>query len=724
MTSTFAASLTRAVVAVCLIASTAARLVAADPIVPFRTTTPPVIDGDLGDAVWVQAPRITGFRTWRPDFGELVPDRDQTVVRFAHDAENLYFAFLAYDSEPEHIKASVAKRDTIFADDWVCINLDSFGDRQSLYAFYINPRGIQSDSRYAAGTEDVGFDVVWYSAGRIDAEGYTVEVRIPFKSIRYGSGNTVTMAVVFERAVSRRSEGSTYPPLDPRSGASAGAFLLQAAPVTLTDIRHYTLLEVLPDLTFNRRSERAGGRLVRTANGADLGVSAKYGLSAQLTVDGTINPDFSQVEADAGQVDVNLRYALFYPEKRPFFLEGQDFFNLGAANDALRSVLNTRSIVNPIGGMKLSGKVSPVDSIGALYAADELPEASGADYAHFTVLRYKRALKDDAYVGGFYTGRESGPSSNHVFGADGLLRLDRASTLAFHAFGSRTGVEDGDATTGRATSVVYARNTRNLAADAQFVDISTTFDTATGYLTRNGVTAIVGGIAPSFYPRSGPVRRLQPAFGTAQIRDAYSGSWEGSNEVALNLVLPRSGQISVQYHDSSEIFRDREFSTSGVAGSGSVQWTNQLRLQASASYGDAIYYSSNPFQGRSLRTVLSLVYQPSEQWNQTVSLTYTNFDRQSDGTRVYDYGIVRSRTTYQVNQYLLFRGILEYNSYRRRLLTDLLGSFTYIPGTVVHVGYGSLYERLPVDGLGVGQDLEFREMQRGFFFKASYLWRL
>ena len=176
---------------------------AADPLKPLRTSTPPVIDGDLGDAVWQSAPTVTGFKTWMPDYGKDMPD--QTVVYYAHDAENLYFAFRAFDSEPNRIKASIAARDGVSADDWICINLDSFGDQQSLYALYVNPLGIQGDSRYAAGREDFGFDAVWYSAGRIDSQGYTIEVRIPFKSLRYGDANPVRMALIFERRVTRRS---------------------------------------------------------------------------------------------------------------------------------------------------------------------------------------------------------------------------------------------------------------------------------------------------------------------------------------------------------------------------------------------------------------------------------------------------------------------------------------------------------------------------------------
>ena len=295
---------------------------AADPLKPLRATTPPVIDGDLGDAVWQSAPTVTGFKTWMPDYGKDMPD--QTVVYYAYDAENLYFAFRAFDSEPGRIKASIAARDGITADDWICINLDSFSDQQSLYGLYVNPLGIQGDSRFAAGREDFGFDAVWYSAGRIDDQGYTVEVRIPFKSLRYGDANPVRMALIFERRITRRSEQGTYPPLDPKVGPN---FLTQNIPIEFADIRHYKLVEILPDAIYDYQMQRVGESLERTSSGPEFGLTAKYGVTAQLVFDGAVNPDFSQVEADAGQIDINRRYALFFPEKRPFFLEGRDSFN-------------------------------------------------------------------------------------------------------------------------------------------------------------------------------------------------------------------------------------------------------------------------------------------------------------------------------------------------------------------------------------------------------------
>ena len=187
-----------------------------DALIPLRTDTPPVIDGKLDDAVWQQAPSVTGFKTFFPDYGKDMPD--PTVVYYAYDRENLYFAFRCFDSEPDKIKTSVTRRDNVRPDDWICINLDSFNDQQSLYGFYVNPAGIQGDTRFANGREDDGIDLIWYSAGHIDDKGYTLEIKIPFKSIRFANREIVEMGVVFERRVSRRAEQGTYPPLKPERG--------------------------------------------------------------------------------------------------------------------------------------------------------------------------------------------------------------------------------------------------------------------------------------------------------------------------------------------------------------------------------------------------------------------------------------------------------------------------------------------------------------------------
>jgi hypothetical protein len=698
---------------------------AAEPLRPLRVATPPVIDGNLDEPVWQQAPKVTGFKTWRPDYG--FDPTDPTVAWYAYDAENLYFAFRCFDREPTKIKASMTNRDGTIADDWICINLDSFNDQQALYAFYVNPLGVQRDTRFAANREDDGFDAVWYSAGRIDDQGYTIEMRVPFKSIRYRGGKVVAMGIIFERHTSRRAEGIMYPPMDPKAGMN---FLIQMAPIEVSDIKHYTLFEALPDVTYSRHDVTSAGRLARLSSGGDVGVTAKYGLTAQLTLDGTVNPDFSQVEADAGQIDVNLRAPLFFTEKRPFFLEGQDVFNLGGPSQSgpLASVVHTRNIVNPLAGAKVSGKLSQADTLASIYALDELPAAplgvARDDYAHFSLLRYKRSLSQDSYLGGFYTGREEGGLFNRVAGADGTLRVSRSSAFGFYALGSSTRGDVGtSAEAGHAVGASFSRDSRNLALSFTGIDISEAFAADSGYLARNGVGTLQASATPRFYP-GGIVRRVDVTGSVSRTRDAFSGLWEENTAGQVRLTLQRAATVAVTLRRSSEVFLDEEFGTSGVTASGNVQVTKQLRMQGSFSYGDAIFYSADPFGGRSTRGSFTIVYQPSEKWNESLSLTYYSFDRAADGRRLYDYGIARSRTSYQVNRFLFFRGILEFNSFRRQLLTDLLASFTYIPGTVIHAGYGSLYEKTRWDGLDYVRDRSFLETRRGLFFKASYLWRL
>jgi hypothetical protein len=718
------------VVAVSLTIPPASALAAASaapraPLVPIRAAAPPVIDGDLSDAVWQQAPSVTGFKTWFPDFGKDMPD--QTVAYYAYDAENLYFAFRAFDSEPGRIKASVTERDTIVAEDWICINLDSFGDQQALYGLYVNPLGIQADSRYAAGKEDYGVDIVWYSAGRIDDKGYTIEVRIPFKSLRYGGSNPVRMRLIFERRITRRSEQGTWPELDPKIGPN---FLVQNTPIEFANIRHYTLLEVLPDATYSRHLTRPGETLEQTSGGGDLGVTAKYGVTAQLTLDGAVNPDFSQVEADAGQIDINRRYALFFPEKRPFFLEGRELFNLvGADYSPLQYIVHTRTIENPAGGAKLTGKVSRADNISAIYAVDELADDAvapgGLSHAQVAVARYKRSLNEDSYAGGFYTGREVGDAFNRVFGGDASIRVTKSGSIGMFAFGSTTR-QDGaaESTNGHAVLGNYSADSRNLALYLGAQEISRGFETWTGYLTRAGLFQGTAVVTPHLYPKIRNVRRVDPTLTTDHLRDEASGLWEHYNDASVTVRLPRNGNLSAGYHWSNEVFNGESFPTSGVRVAAGAQLTTQVTVSGSVTHGDAIYYAADPFGGTASGASLLLRYQPAEQWQFEGRATYAGFSRARDGRRLYDYAIYRGKASFQVNRYLFFRAIAEYNTYRRQLLTDFLASFTYIPGTVLHAGYGSFYEKVRWEDERYVPGTSFLETRRGFFFKASYLWRL
>jgi hypothetical protein len=709
---------------VCLAATPAAASEKLPPIKPFRTDIPPLIDGVLDDPVWKHAPTETGFKTWTPDFGKDMAEK--TVVSYAYDRENLYFAYRCYDREPSKIKATLAARDTIQRDDWVCLNLDSFNDAQSLYAFYVNPLGIQGDSRLegALENEDYTVDVVWYSAGKIDAEGYAVEIKLPFKSIRYRRKEPVEMGIIFERRVSRQSEQGTYPPLDPAQGPN---FLTQMRPLHFSEIKHYTLFEALPAATYGRQSTLDEGELQAEKPNADLSLTAKYGLTSQLILDGTANPDFSQVESDAGQVDFNLRYALFYPEKRPFFLEGREKFTFAAnqSADPLDAIVHTRTIVDPLLAFKLNGKLSSKDTVASIYALDELPEGGPEDYAHFAIVRYKRALQQDSYWGAFMTGRFQGPHYNAVAGSDGQIRLAPSSLASYHLFTSFTKAGEGaEVGEGTALGLQYDFITRDWILNFSVKDLSKDFETETGYLTRNGLTRLRAGAVRMLYPKSKLVLRIDPIVQAVQTRDKFADLWETYDSLDVRLIFPRNTTLTLGGRYATEIYSGNRFGRTSVRLVGSSLITKKFSLSLSYTYGQKIRYLEAPYQGRGSDGSASATYFPSEKLRFALTLAYSDFTRSADGAKEYDYAIVRSVNIYQVNKYLFFRAIGEYNSFRKRIVTDFLASFTYIPGTVIYVGYGNAYEKIAwIDGASVPAD-RYRESRRGFFFKASYLWRL
>jgi hypothetical protein len=692
------------------------------PLRPFKTDTTPVIDGVLDDSVWQKAPHVKGFKTWRPDFG--IDMTDDTIVYYAYDRENFYFAFRCFDRQPDKIKASVSSRDNIRADDWICVNLDSFNDHQSVYALYCNPLGIQEDSRYEGGQEDSSVDIVWYSEGKINDEGYAVELKIPFKSIRYSHKEPVEMGVIFERNISRESEAGTFPALDPNQGAN---FLTQTVSLIFHDIKHYTLLELLPAVTYSNRSETEEGKLAAVGGVGDISMTAKYGITSRLILDGTYNPDFSQIEADAGQVDFNLRYALFYPEKRPFFLEGLEKFNFGGydASDPLGAIVHTRKIVDPLLGLKLIGRVGDKSTVASIYALDELLDESEEDYAHFGIFRYKRALTEDSFLGGFYSGRERKSGYNRVFGLDGQLRINQASIFGFHLFGSQTKLnKESSKDDGHALGLHYLYNTRNLILMLGLQDIAEGFQTETGYITRTGITRFRSGILRMFYPNSKFFRRIDPMIHSNQVRDKFSGLYETENAFDLRLILPRNSVFLMGYRYSTEVFLDEKFNTSRVRFQTNSQFTRQFYFNLLYQYGKKIRYLEDPYQGRGNDASATLRYLPSDKLHLDLSLIYSDFFRDFDSAKEYDYTIIRSKNIYQANKYLFFRAILEYNSFHKRLMTDFLASFTYIPGTVIHIGYGSLYEKIKWEDGEYRDADQFLETKRGFFFKASFLWRL
>lgn len=697
------------------------------PIVPAMTAVPPLIDGTLDDAAWRDAKVYDGFFTTKPSHGK--PASEKTEFMVSYDRSHLYFAFHCHDSEPTKIKTSLAKRDSFDGDDWIGVAIDTFRDQQSGYIMVCNPQGIQMDGTINQdGNADTSYDLIWHSAGRITADGYIVEMAVPFKSLRYPFRPTITMGLWAVRTITRRSEQSECPETLPEGGS----LLSQMIPLELSGIRYERTMEFLPAVTWSQGRHRDGGAMVSGGQEKDLSLTGKLGLTSNLTLDATYNPDFSQVEADAGQIDFNLRSSLNLEEKRSFFLEGKEQFNIAARMEAnpLNSLVYTRSIVDPILGVKLTGKLGGRNMVAGLFALDEYQDAGlraagrEEEDARFAALRYKRVLSQDSYIGAFYTGRGQYENRNQVVGGDGRLRLDPRHFLEYHAMASFSRGEAANHT-GGALGLRYNYSSRRFSLETGYVDIGRDFRLDTGYVGRTGVRMVPFFAWWAFYPRSSFFQRIETFYWSYHTQDTSADLFETTNVFALNLHMPRQSFLRVDGTLANEVFAGRRFPRNGWRVMAETQIVKQLYISVNLRQNRSIFYdSAAPYAGRTTSFNLDLIFQPTDQINSRFSLRFAEFLRWPDREKVYDYTILRNRTTFQFNKYLFLRAIVEYNSFRRTITGDFLASFTYIPGTVVYFGYGSLYER-PEAGLPgeLRPNDAYRLARNNFFFKASYLLR-
>ncbi len=690
----------------------------------YRTDTPPVIDGKLADPVWQSALQVTAFKTFQPDYGR--EPSDKTIGYAAYDKENLYFAFRCFDSSPQKIKATLTRRDNIFQEDFASVILDTFYDKQGGYGFIVNPLGVQGDGMMdISGNLDESHDMIWYSKGTIDEQGYTVEFKIPFKSIRFPARKKITMGIFFLRQTMRYSEYGIFPEVSP----DKGSLLTQSLPVAVSDIKYKRIVELLPAFTHSRKSSTNEGRLEAEKSENDFSLTGKLGLTPELTLDAAYNPDFSQVEADAGQVDVNLRYDLFFSEKRPFFLEGNEIFRFaGNTEEApLYSIVHTRRIIDPIFGVKVSGKIGWRNTLAAIYAIDEKPAPGIDEDAYFSILRFRHAIKKDTYIGGFYTGRDFADGFNRVMGIDGRVRLTPTSFGEYHLLGSaarssENGVQDDY---GHAFALRYMLESRKVILDMGLQDVSKDFRVDTGFLERSGVTRLALFGMYRIFPKSKFFQRIEPFYWSFHIHDKYYDMFETTNLFTLRLQLPGRTQFRIDLLGANEVFAAHRFDRSGLGFQLYGQLNKYFNIELFYRKTGAVYYDpDDPYQGRGNRVGVSMLYFPSEKLRTSLSINYVDFFRSSDKQKIYDYTLIRNFTTFQLNKYLYFRGIAEYNFYWDKLMVDLLASFTYIPGTVVHIGYGSIYEKLAWQNQEYIPADSFLETKRSFFLKISYLWRL
>src|SRR5436190_3906599 len=422
----------------------------------LRTSEPPKIDGVLSDEVWKQEALLLGeWVSYNPLRGGRSEFR--TDVRIAYDDRYIYFAFHCFDNEPDKIRTTISRRDTAFNDDWIAMSLDSAGTGQTAYHLFVNPSGIQMDAlNTSASGEQFEADMLWDSAGRVVDDGYVVEIRLPLQTIRFSGGSQVRMGILFFRKISRTGVSYSWPEMAP------GQWVFDSpGHLVFENLKQPPLLELLPSITYGISQTRATTNQWNPAvNKADVGLSAKYGITSNITLDATINPDFSQVESDAFQVQVNQRFPIFYSEKRPFFMEGMGLFNIaGTGGDGnMRTAVHTRRIVNPFWGTKVTG-TSGKTTFGVLNAADESPEdigGRGIEVADrnkeiFTIARATYSLRQSDYLGTIVTDTEYAGRHNRVVGGDMSIRPSSTQQLSATFLDSETGIRSAAVARGTAS---------------------------------------------------------------------------------------------------------------------------------------------------------------------------------------------------------------------------------------------------------------------------------
>lgn len=700
---------------------------------PQRAGKKPVIDGQLTDDVWQSEPLAREFITYDPMYGETLPV--QTLIWTAYDKKNLYFAFRCLDPEAGKIKTSIVKRDKMFSDDWIGFSLDTLGNKQSAYEFYVNPNGIQGDIlKSAVSGGDMAPDFVWHSAGQLIDGGYQVEVAIPLKSITFKSGKEVTMGVVFMRNLSRKGFKGSWPDVKPGQGTFNSQAILVYHKLDKT-----TKVELLPSVTYSRnRSRLTPDTWTDPETFTDWGIGFKYGLTSSMTLDVTVNPDFSQVESDQFQVLVNRRYPVFYSEKRPFFMEGADIFNFFTMPYGyLSHPVYTRQIVAPQWGAKLTGTIGKT-SLGILSAGDEWPGQSwvgGEQNPHegkqafFGIARAKYSLGKDNYLGFLYSGREFAGSYNRVAGADAQYRVSKNQRLNLSVLKSwSTASDDLDSSGSDSSNVnfMYLYYTKPLALMAAIEHIGKDFAMDSAFLQRTGIDNARFWCGFSFYPNPEKLpwlKLVSPDFQIQYLYDHETKMNDAMLDAALFFLFTREAYVTLHYLGRQESWQGKTHNLTGFALDIGGQFTKWLRLDGSVYLGDNIYYEGEPsLKGSGSEITVALVLQPGKNLNQ--SFTYIHSDLAAGGETLYDVNIINSKTTYQFNKYFFLRAMVLYDSHSKNMVTDFLASFTFIPGTVLHVGYGGYYEnRKWQHDNWLYQQGSLMEIKRSLFFKVSYLWR-
>jgi hypothetical protein len=471
-----------------------------NPYLIPRTGVSIKIDGDLQEIAWRNALMVTLDYEVRPR--DNAPANVRTEVYFTYDASNLYVGFLCHDPEPSQIRAFLRDRDTLGGDDWVAIEMDTYNDHRHAFTLFSTPLGVQADGLSdAAGIKDYSWDTIYDSAGKLTEQGYSVEMAIPFSSLRFQrtSGPQI-WGINIVRGLTRNQRYQIWSaPYDRGNSCRVCQYLRFQGFEGVTPGRNIEINPTVTGTLTRARPDLPNGDYETAYRDAELGVTGRWGMTPNLFLGATINPDFSQVEADALQLDINQPFALFYEERRPFFTDGSDFFQTGL------DLIYTRTVRDPHWGVKLTGKQGD-HAIGAFVAEDKVTnilipgtQSSGAtslDESNLSgAFRYSWDTWNNSDLGIILTSRKSAHYSNLVYGVTSLIRLGDNDTFTAELLGSSTEYDQATAETFAqpdngfsdiAFTLDYVHKTSNYTGELGVSEVGEDFRADLGFIPKVG----------------------------------------------------------------------------------------------------------------------------------------------------------------------------------------------------------------------------------------------
>lgn len=714
-------------------------------VTPTRTDIPPVIDGSLDDEVWGRAALITEFTQQAPLEG--APASEETDVYIAYDADHLYFGFHVRYQDPSIMRANWAERDRASDDDLVTVYFDTFLDQQRGYDFDVNGYGVQGDGILSIGGRvgrtpqgipraDRSWNTLFDTGGQIVEDGFTAEMAIPFKSLRYPEardGRPHRWGLQIVRQVrGKDQENQVWAPMS----RDETSFLSQMGILEgMTDISTSRNLEILPTLTAIQYGEidPTEPRFDNLATDPDVGLNVKYGLTSDLTADFTVNPDFSQIESDRAQIEVNQRFPLFFPELRPFFIEGAEIFEINAPVN----VVHTRTIVDPDYGAKLSGQIGDF-AIGVLAANDRAPgkvddpgDPRFDAAAQSFIARARYDLYAESNLGAILTDREFLDSHSRTFGVDGNLRLGPTLSTGFRAIGSwNRGIGEKEAGGHLLALGLYERS-RNVRWELTAHEISPEFGTEVGFVRRTDIRRVSGDLGYRFWPESWIIN-WGPTIGYSQNYDFDGIRQDRALTVRMGLEFARSISVFSNFSWDMERFEAVEFRKKQLRFGGTLNMSRSYALGGVYSSGDQIYFLG-PFLGHENSWRLNATIRPLSRLSSSLQFERRRLtDPANDDLELFDIRIFRAITNMQFTERLGMRNITEVNSQDETVDFNVLFNYRVNAGTVFYVGYDDHFQQADLiegdhDLDGIEEQIFFttgkRRTNRAIFVKLQYLLR-